>query len=128
MSCQDVCLYQDAETRAIAEALGAVAVEPATTFWLYADDAGQGSVRRNGVAEERHFHNRDEALNFVRVTAARCSSHRLILSAPRSSSSRVDLGGRNHLSPARDRQSPSGGWGRRLAAWVQAIVGHAGNA
>jgi hypothetical protein len=128
MSCQDVCLYQDAETRAVAEALGAVAVGPAATFWLYADGDGQWCVRRDREAEGRHFHKRDEALNFLRVSAARCSSHRLILSAPRSSSSRMDRHGRPHPSPARARQRPSRGWRRRLTGWMRAITWHAGTA
>ena len=61
MSCQDVCLPEDAEMRILAEALGAVAAGPAATFWLYADSDGRWHVRRDGEAEDHPFDQRDEA-------------------------------------------------------------------
>jgi hypothetical protein len=113
--------------RVLVDALGAVAVGPAATFWLYADCDGQWCVRRDGEAEDRRFHNRDEALNFLRVTAARCSSHRLVLKAPQRRGSAKDLGPRRHPSPARDCQKTSRGWRRRVAGWLYAIRRHADN-
>ena len=123
MSCQDVCLYEDAETQALAEALGAVAAGPAATFWLYADGNGQWHVQREGDAEDHQFDKRDEALNFVRVSAARSPCHRLISRAPRNAVSTRRLS-----SPARDGAGPSHGWWHRLTGWWHAGHSQAGTA
>jgi hypothetical protein len=129
MSCQDVCLYEDAEMRALADALGAVAVGPAAIFWLYADSDGQWCVRRDGEAEDRQFHTRDEALNFVRVSAARCSSHRLVLKAPQRRGSGKDLASLSRQPlPTGECHKSSRGWRRRLSGWLSAITSHAGSA
>ena len=121
MSCQDVCLYEDAEMRILAEALGAVAAGPAATFWLYADPDGRWHVRRDGEAEDHPFDRRDEALNFVRVSAARAPSHRVILKAPH------DRAAGPRRPPVRGGAEPSG-WRRRLMGWWHAIHWQARNA
>jgi len=129
MSCQDVCLCEDAEMRALAEALGAVAAGPPAVFWLYADREGRWWVRREGETKDRQFHKRDEALNFLRMSAARCSSYRLVLKAPqRRGSGKDHAGPRRHPSTSRDCQKPVRGWRRRLTGWFRAITSHAGNA
>ena len=124
MVCQDVCLNEDPEMRALAEALGAVAAGPTATFWLYADSDGQWHVRREGEAEDHPFDKRDDALNFVRVSAARSPSHRLILKAPQDRAA----GPRRPSRPLRAGGEPSRGWRRRLIGWWHASHSQVGNA
>ncbi len=109
---------------ALAEALGAVAAGPTATFWLYADSDGQWHVRREGEAEDHPFGKRDEALNFVRVSAARSPCHRLILKALQGRAA----GPRRPLPLVRDGGDPSPGWRRRLMGWWHAGHWRAGNA
>ena len=114
---QDDCRYEDAEMQALAEALGAIATGPAATFWLYADSDGRWHVQREGEAEDHPFDKRDEALNFVRVAAARSASHRMILKAPQ----RRAVGPRRPSSPVGSGGEPALGWRRRLMGWWRAV-------
>src|SRR5262245_11760415 len=71
--------HEDPVVTAIREALGAVAVGEPTTYWLYAEGAGEWCVRREGSSAPERFANRDEALAFARLAVARCSSYCLYL-------------------------------------------------
>jgi hypothetical protein len=111
-------------------ALGAVAAGPPAVFWLYADRDGQWWVRREGETKDRQFRTKEEALSFLRVSAARCSSCRLILRTPPGAQVQEKSGWSPSASMAGGGLSRkfSLGWRHHLTGWLRAMTRHAGNA
>jgi hypothetical protein len=102
MSRQDVCIYEDAEMRALSEALGAVAAGQSATFWLYADSEGKWCVRRaprpailqQAVAENRpivRVRQHARVPYDVRASSARLSSSTFTRRSPRKPRSRPSI-------------------------------------
>ena len=85
---------EDPVVAAIRESIGAIAVGEPATYWLYADDAGEWCVRREGDTDPRRFPSRKEALTFARLAVVRCASYCLHLQgADGRFSRRLFLGG-----------------------------------
>ncbi len=59
------------------EALGAVAGTGSAVFWVFQKDDERWYVRLEGDHDEESFADRQSALDFAKVAAARCRSYRI---------------------------------------------------
>ena len=69
----------DDEIAEMQDALGAVAGAGSAVFWIFQKNDGRWYVRLEGDHGEESFADRDSALGFAKVGAARCRSYRIFI-------------------------------------------------